>query len=217
MSNKKLFKKIGLTCVLIAIIGTIVFIGNNASKGKKEQKLNTNSTTIEKVAQSKEDNSVVENNEEEELNTAETKTTETKKATETKLDEGVKYSIDNEIKEPEIVVKDNYYDTQISDFNTNFEQYEGKIVQIEGLYFENEDYTFVGRYSTSNLCPYCPTGYSYFEYEWHGDVKPELKDSDSWIKIIGKLKKGNDGVEYYYIDASSIEVMNEKGEITVNN
>lgn len=99
----------------------------------------------------------------------------------------------------------------------NFDQYEGKTIEIEGLYFENAPFTFVGRYSTSNMCPTCPTGYSYFEYEWHGDENFDLTDSENWIKVVGTLKKGFDDVEYYYIDAQSISLMNEKGVETVEN
>ena len=67
------------------------------------------------------------------------------------------------------------------------------------------------------MCPTCPTGYSYFEYEWHGDENFDLTDSENWIKVVGTLKKGFDDVEYYYIDAQSISLMNEKGVETVEN
>lgn len=212
---KKAIKKIVLVLILVIIIVGMVWIAVNASKGKKELKTESNGqTTVEKVAQGdnketlEENNTVIEN----------TMAKEKIPATEKKLSDGIKYFITNrKEKKAEIVFKDNYYDTQISEINLNFSNYEGKVVEIEGLYFENGDYTFIGRYSTSNICPYCPTGYSYFEYQWEGDKKPELIDSESWIKVIGTLKKGNDGVEYYYIDADSIEVMNEKGQETVSN
>lgn len=85
---------------------------------------------------------------------------------------------------------------------------------------DGSPYTFVGRYSTSNMCAYCPVGYSYIEYQWEGE-KIELKDQESWIKIIGTLEVGNDAdsdyQDYYYIKALNIEVMNEKGQDTVYN
>ena len=88
------------------------------------------------------------------------------------------------------------------------------------MYFYNGYYSFVGRYSTSNLCAYCPVGYSAFEYLWNGD-KIDLKNEETWIKIIGKFCVGNDETsnfqDYYYIEASSIEVMNERGLDTVSN
>ena len=216
---KNILKKVILVCILIIIVLGIYFIAVNASKGKKEQKENYNSTTVSKVVQNdnKEniDNSI---NKIDNTNIVEKNSTkDLKPVTEIKLDDGIKYSITNEEIKPDITLKDNYFDTQIADINTNFDNYEGKTIEIEGLYFENETYTFVGRYALSNLCPNCPPGYSYFEYEWHGEKEITLKDSDSWIKVVGTLKKGNDGVEYYYIDASSIEIMNEKGLETVSN
>ena len=40
----------------------------------------------------------------------------------------------------------------------------------------------------------------------------------TWIKLTGTLKKGRDLFdEYYYIEANSFEVMNERGQDTVNN
>ena len=209
----KVIKKILLVLVLLVIIAGIAFVAINASKGKKEAKQQASGqASVEKIAQDddkKEENEVLSQTAATEKNTLPVK--------EEKLSDGIKYSVRDTNKKPDVVLKDNYYDTQISEINLNFETYEGKTMEIEGFYFENGAYTFVGRYSTSNLCPYCPTGYSYFEYEWHGDEKVELKDSDSWIKVIGTLKKGNDGVEYYYIDADSIEIMNERGQETVTN
>jgi len=205
MKNK--FKKIGLIIALIIIIVGIVFVVVNSSSGKKEEKTSV-ANSISKVT-GESDNIEIENT-----------SRETKATTVTTLSDGVKYSVTDEEIAPEVVLGDNYFDTQIADINFNFDQYENKTIEIEGLYFENpfEDtvYTFVGRYSISNMCPTCPAGYSYFEYEWHGD-EISLTDSDTWIKIIGTLKKGFDGVEYYYIDAQSIEVMNEKGLETVSN
>lgn len=206
---KKNLKKVFLIIVLIVIFVIIVFIANNASKGKKELNVKSSgSTIIEKVAQTEKDNE-----------TETTIVTERKilPVTEIKLDDGIKYSVTEEVVKPDIVLKDNYYDTQIADFNLNFDEYEGKTVEIDGFYFENKDYTFVGRYSTSNICPTCPTGYSFFEYEWYGDKKLNLIDSDSWIKVVGTLKRGNDGEEYYYIEANSIEIMNQRGLETVSN
>lgn len=67
------------------------------------------------------------------------------------------------------------------------------------------------------MCPNCPTGYSYFEYEWNGDKEIPAEVEESWIKVKGTLKRGNDGEEYYYIDVAEIEVMNQKGLETVSN
>ena len=125
---------------------------------------------------------------------------------------GTLYSIRDNVN-PDIVMGDNYFDTQIADFYNNFNSYKGKIVEIEGFVLNNYPYTFCGRYSESQLCPNCPVGYSYFEYEWHGDEKLEFEDETTWVKIKGELKEGNDGESYYYIDAYNIEVMDEWGKV----
>lgn len=221
---KDKLKKVLLIIVLLAIVAGVAWVAINASTGKKEVKQNpSGAASVEKVAQGNTSVSNTVSNEEVSNETSNETTEnvtvekEVVAATETKLADGIKYSISNKEIKPEVVLKDNYYDTVIADMNLNFENYEGKTIQMDGLYFENGQYTFVGRYSTSNVCPACPAGYAYFEYEWHGDKEIELTDSESWIKVIGTLKKGNDGVEYYYIDADSIEVMNEKGVETVSN
>ncbi len=118
----------------------------------------------------------------------------------------------------DVVLGDKYFDTQIADINTNFSKYEGKTIELEGLYFENGKYTFVGRYTTSNLCPDCPAGVTYLEYEWDSANKPQLIKEDSWLKVKGQLAKGDDqGQEYHYIKVSDLQVMPEKGQTTVNN
>lgn len=143
---------------------------------------------------------------------------ETKEATVTVKSDGTFYSITSEEIKPDIVIGDNYFDTQLSDINKNFSQYAGKIIEIEGFYIENTPFTFVSRYSKSNLCQYCPEGYSYFEYEWKGDKSPTLQPEQGWLKIVGELKEGKDSYgPYYYIDAFSIGVMNERGLLSVEN
>ncbi len=138
-------------------------------------------------------------------------------ATITQLSDGIMYSIKDDVK-VDLVMKDNYFDTQINDFYNNFDNYKDKIIEIEGFYLNGLPYTFVGRYSTNNICQYCPAGYSYLEYEWHGDKIPEYVEEETWLKIRGKLSRAIDasGVEYTYIDAYQLEVMNEPGEKTVS-
>lgn len=218
MEKKKLFKKIGLIIILVAIIGGICFVIVNSSSGKKEEKTSVSSAPIGKGNSQESIEENIEVSQDESQNEGEiVDTIETIPVIKKEIDNGIKYSLSSEEITPEIVLGDNYFDTQISDININFDQYEGKTIEIEGLYFENAPFTFVGRYSTSNMCPTCPTGYSYFEYEWHGDENFDLTDSENWIKVVGTLKKGFDDVEYYYIDAQSISLMNEKGVETVSN
>ena len=221
-------KKIVLILILVFIICGVFFLAINASSGKREEKvatqdtgkLNSNQNEVAIAEGINAQDSFVSNavsSENAIANSNDTIKKDTKSATVSELKTGTKYSVSDNEKKSDIIVGDNYYDTTIADINTNFSEYEGKTIEIEGLYVENQGYTFVGRYSTSNLCPNCPAGYSYFEYEWHGDKDIELEDSESLIKVIGTLKAGNDGVDYYYIDCSSIEVMKEKGQDTINN
>ena len=92
---------------------------------------------------------------------------------------------------------------------------------FEGMNLENLPWTFVGRYSTSNVCVYCPEGYSYFEYQLKGKIDREFTAKEDWIKVIGTLAKGNDETsdyqDYYYLEVLSIEIMNERGLETVTN
>ena len=97
----------------------------------------------------------------------------------TQLDDGVLYVIKGrENTTADIVIGDNYFDTQISDMMLNPSSYDGKTIEIEGMYLLNYPYTFVGRYSTANLCAYCPQGYSYLEYVWDG-IDIDLTEEES--------------------------------------
>ena len=50
------------------------------------------------------------------------------------------------------------------------------------------------------------------------DKKTYVKQAE---QVIGKLKKGNDATsnfeDYYYISVENFEIMNERGQDTVNN
>ena len=137
------------------------------------------------------------------------------------VDSGVLYSLsENEEYNADVVLKDKYFDTTIRDMNLNSSDYIGKTVEIEGLYFNNGYYSFVGRYTTSNLCPTCPPGYSFMEFHLNGTIDREFTNEGEWIKVIGIYKVGNDessnNEDYYYLDVLSLEVMNEKGNDTVS-
>ena len=140
---------------------------------------------------------------------------------EKQLDDGVLYTLDeNKNYEPDVILKDKYFDTTIRDMNLNSGDYINKIVEIEGLYFNNGYYSFVGRYTTSNLCPTCPPGYSFMEFHLNGTIDREFTNEGEWIKVIGTYKVGNDessnNKDYYYLDVLSLEVMNERGNDTVS-
>jgi len=202
-------KKVILIIVLaivVALVGVVVFF---ASQGKRETE--TQAQTVEHSG-----SNVKEDKNEEKKEEPQTITEGDVEIT--RLSDGTLYQIKGREETPDIIIKDNYFDTQVTDMTINVTNYVGKVVQLEGMYFITTPYTFVGRYSTNSMCPTCPAGISYYEYEWHSDKKIELEDEKSWIKITGKITIGQDEhMEYPYIDVSSIEVMDQAGQKTVNN
>jgi len=115
-----------------------------------------------------------------------------------------------------IVVGDNLYTTQINDWYTNFDQYIGKTVEIEGYYIDDyAPYTFIGRYGPT--CPYCNGGYVSFEFYTQDDLSG-LKSAKDWINVKGILRQGEDtnGI-FYYIEVLSLVKMDKVGMDTVTN
>lgn len=198
-------KKVLWIVVLILFIGAIVAIVKIANS-----KNSTNDANIVDNTYNKNSNAVIEDTTDQEI-----------EYQKTELEDGILYSIDGKEYQSDLVIGDNYYDTTINDMFLNPETYMEKNIEIEGMYLENLPWTFVGRYSTSNVCVYCPEGYSYFEYQLKGKIDREFTAKDDWIKIIGTLAKGNDETsdyqDYYYLEVLSIEIMNERGLDTVTN
>lgn len=139
----------------------------------------------------------------------------------TQLDDGILYSKTGKKVKPDIVIETKFFDTTINDIYLNPNTYKGKKIEVEGFYLSNLPYTFVGRYSNSNMCAYCPVGYSYIEYQLDGVIDETFTDEKEWLKVVGTLEVGNDETsnytDYYYLKVLSLEIMNEKGEDTVNN
>lgn len=114
----------------------------------------------------------------------------------------------------DIVVGDNFYATQINDWYANFDDYDGKTVEIEGYYIYSYPYKFVGRFGPS--CPYCSVGYVAFEFYTDEDLSTLVSGTD-WIKVKGILRKGKDSFgEFYYMEAMSI-VKGPVGKDTITN
>lgn len=206
--NKKKILWIILLIIVIILIIALIFIVN----AKKVTSIFTNST----------DNTTIFNNDSSLNNKINTINKDKDKKYEKKeLSDGVLYSIDGKEYKSDIVIGDNYFDTTINDIYLNPSNYMNKNIEIEGMYLENLSYTFVGRYTNSNLCPCCPVGYSYIEYQLKGTIDRELVVENDWIKIIGTLVKENEDnsnyQNYYYLEVLSLEVMNEKGQTTVTN
>lgn len=200
--NKKKILWIGILVLFIAIIGVIAVVA-------KPLQANPSGSSI--GAEHKKDGQVEQN-----------KVSYQKKV----LPDGVIYSTTGDVIKPDMVIGDKYFDTTISDMILSPKSYKGKKIEIEGMFLGVDDYTFVGRYSTSNLCSYCPEGYSYMEYQLQDDIDIDLKNEQDWIKLVGTWEIGKDNVgtekrpvyeEYYYLKVLSIEIMNERGQDTVNN
>lgn len=196
-NRKQALIGIGAIAGVFILVIAVVLVFMNASKPKTEN--TTNTETVAVVSETEKDNTII-----------------------TEYENGdIEYRLkDYNDEKADIVVGDNFFDTQIADFNLNFSKYEGKTVEIEGFNLYNF-YNYVGRYSTSNLCPDCPTGYSYFEFEWNGadDFNPsEMESETKWLKVIGEFKSGSDEAgEYRYIDVHSVKVSDEMGVTMVSN
>lgn len=116
----------------------------------------------------------------------------------------------------DIVVGDNYYATQINDWYMNFDQYDGKSVEIEGYYIDEfAPYLFIGRYGP--VCPYCQGGYVSFEIFTEEDLS-KFQNAKDWIKVKGILRSDTDDTgNFCYIEVMSVEKMDEVGVETVSN
>ena len=200
MSKKKVFWIVLFIVIVVAVIAVIIV----AKPKDNEKEVSANSIITEKSD-----------------STSEQKEKSTEPYIKTELEDGILYSKDGKKANVDMVIGDNYFDTTINDIYLNPEDYTNQNIEIEGMYLVSDPalpYTFVGRYSLSNLCPNCPSGYSVLEYQLDGTIDAKLTNEKDWIKIVGTLEKGvDDGGEYYYINAKTIEIMNEKGNDTVNN
>ena len=211
MSKKKLMWILILIVFVFIIVGIAIFV-------KPRDTSNDNSVAVKKVTDSKTDNNSDTSKTEEKSDKIEYKRTT--------LDDGILYSENGEKLTSDKIIGTEYFDTTINDMYLYPENYSGKNIEIEGLYLATDQYTFIGRYSTVSVCPYCSGGFSYIQYEFDGDIQENLTEQETWIKLIGTWEKGkmNYGTEenpyyddYYYLKVLNFEVMNEKGEDTVKN
>ena len=209
MNKKRFFWILLLIVVIVAIVVAVVFLSKTEkiSKDNNNQNTDKNLGSVDKV-------NTIEN----------TNITDSKEYEKIELDDGTLYTITGKKEEADMVIGTNYYDTTITDIYYNPKTYMNKKIEIEGMYLlsgPNLPYTFVGRYSTNSLCPSCPAGYSVLEFQLQGKLDREFQDEKDWIKVIGTLERGNDETtnfqDYYYLKVLNLEVMNEKGELTVNN
>ena len=207
-------KKIMWILLLIVFVIAIIVI---AVLAKPRDTSNDNSVAVKQVTDSKESKNNTSNV---------VKQNTSKEYKRSVLNDGILYSESEEKLKADKIIGTEYFDTTINDMYLYPDNYVGKKIEIEGFYLVAEPYTFVGRYSTSSVCPYCTGGFSYIQYEFDGKIEETLKDQETWIKLIGTWEKGkmNYGTEenpyyddYYYLKVLNFEIMNEKGEDTVKN
>ena len=210
MSKKKLLWILVLVIAIVAVVA-IVIVMNNASQSQKDNADN-NSVNLTSVNRTASDNTV---NEEEKKEVEYTKL---------ELADGTLYTSTGKKEKADIVIGTNYFDTTIVDIYYNPDNYLDKLIEIEGFYITNNDgtpYTFVARYSSNALCPACPAGYSALEYQLQGKIDEKFVDEDTWMKVVGILDVGNDETsgyeDYYFLKVVNLEIMNEKGQMTVTN
>ena len=210
MNKKKIMWILLLIVFVIAIIAIAVL-------AKPRDTSNDNSVAVKQVNDSKESKNNTSNV---------VKQNTSKEYKRSVLNDGILYSESGEKLKADKIIGTEYFDTTINDMYLYPDNYVGKKIEIEGFYLVSEPYTFVGRYSTSSVCPYCTGGFSYIQYEFDGKIEETLKDQETWIKLIGTWEKGkmNYGTEenpyyddYYYLKVLNFEIMNEKGEDTVKN
>ena len=206
--NKKKLLWIGVLIIAIIAIVAIVIIMNNASQSQKES-ANDDSKNLAVANRTATENETQP-------------TTKNGEYTKIELADGTLYTNTGKKETADMVIGTNYFDTTITDMFYNPGNYQDKKIEIEGFYLTNRDgtpYTFVGRYSKNTLCPTCPSGYSVLEYQLDGKIDQTFKEEDTWLKVVGQLEEGYDEYygEYYYLSVLNLEVMNQKGEMTVNN
>lgn len=114
-----------------------------------------------------------------------------------------------------VTFNDNTFITQVNDLYFNIDNYLGKEIEIEGFPLFDSGYTFVSRFG-----PGCCVGdgIAYLEFVYNEDI--ELIEYDDWILVKGIISKDiepSSGIEYLYIDATSVEVLDYRGLDTVAN
>lgn len=120
----------------------------------------------------------------------------------------------------DVYVGDAMFITTLNDIYTNFDNYKGKSIDIEGFALKYEDQRFVGRYG-----PGCCSNdvIAFFPIRYNGDIEIEYAEdwvntgvvntSSSWIKITGILEEDTlDGEPYYYVNVTDIIVKDSWGK-----
>lgn len=116
-----------------------------------------------------------------------------------------------------VEISEKMFIAQCNDVYLNPDDYQGKLIQIEGIYMSYTDsdsgnaYHYVMRYG-----PGCcgNDGTAGFEFIYDG----EMPKQEDWIEVIGTVEKVKENdTEYIVLRASKVTVLNVRGAEFVNN
>jgi len=118
-----------------------------------------------------------------------------------------------------IEIKEKMFISQVNDVYLNKNDYLGKKIKLEGLFFteqgnNNKSYCFVLRFGPG-CCGY--DGNVGFEVAWDKDKNKQYPGNNSWVEATGELKTyEEDGYdEFLYLDLISLNVLDKRGMETV--
>jgi uncharacterized membrane protein YcgQ (UPF0703/DUF1980 family) len=111
-----------------------------------------------------------------------------------------------------VEIKERYFMAQCYDVMLNPDDYKGKLLKIQGLYFEEEGYHGIYR-RTPGCCG--DDGSIGFKIEFEG---PSPKNDD-WIEVVGSVVISDDenAYDYIYLKLESITVLTKRGKEFVTN
>lgn len=112
-----------------------------------------------------------------------------------------------------IQITDSYFMSKVNDVYINYKEYIGKEIEYEGFVYFPEDHNYsmvVGR----NY--YC-CGNDSFVVGFECDTDKQFKE-DTWVKVKGTVQINDDNSSdiYPYLEITSIEEMQQRGNDTVN-
>jgi len=114
-----------------------------------------------------------------------------------------------------VEITEKMFISQVNDVYLNPEDYLGKTIKLEGLFFmehiypRDEPYCFVLRYGPG--C--CGTdGNVGFEIAWPDNRRIPYPEENAWVQAIGELKTYAEGFnEFLYLDITSLNVLKTRG------
>lgn len=114
-----------------------------------------------------------------------------------------------------VEIKEKMFITQINDIYLNPDEYKDKKIKLEGFHsvVEMDGETVHGVIRNGPGC--CGNdGVAGFEFVWDGEYPKE----NDWLRVVGTLEiVEEDGIEYMYLKASEVEVLEKRGAEFVAN